>query len=339
MIIIPSMMFSGSIVMLLYFLLRPLLIKKCSVKSRHWLLMPAIVFYILPLQVGKAFYIPRHYGMGGGYGGTGFDLSVNVIERYPSGLTDFHISPVNLILFVSILLGAALLFCGGMVLYDMEKKHILQESRPLTDAIRIAELESIKGQLGIRKRVNYRISDTIKEPMTIGGFCPIYLLPSGQFLPEESRYIVLHEMMHIKNEDAFMKGITFLAVCLNWYNPLVYYLMKEMNQLSEIICDEAVVCSLGKSERIQYGNLILQMACKGKTDTTVFAQAFTDHGKGMEERIRHILDETKKKDSRVLTACLILLLSLSTFFFTASIYQYPTVITIESIPEKSWQNR
>ena len=81
----------------------------------------------------------------------------------------------------------------------------------------------------IRKRVsvsipfkeNIYITDETISPFVMGIFRPRIYLPGGLSVKEQE-YIILHEKFHIRRFDHVVKPVAFAALCLHWFNPLVW---------------------------------------------------------------------------------------------------------------------
>jgi beta-lactamase regulating signal transducer with metallopeptidase domain len=72
--------------------------------------------------------------------------------------------------------------------------------------------------------VQIRQSDRIKAPLTYGVFRPVVLLPKTTDWTDETglRYILTHEFAHIRRFDTLNKLALTAAVCVHWFNPLVW---------------------------------------------------------------------------------------------------------------------
>jgi len=94
-----------------------------------------------------------------------------------------------------------------------------------------------------KKEVPILISTAIKTPMTWGGFKPVILLPTEAKIWSELelKTVLLHELNHIKRNDYWLHNIGLLAVCLYWYNPLIWVMKKQQLLEREKACDEAVL--------------------------------------------------------------------------------------------------
>ncbi|MBO5068873.1 MAG: hypothetical protein J6C37_00700, partial [Roseburia sp.] len=70
-------------------------------------------------------------------------------------------------------------------------------------------------------RDNIYLADHIASPFVMGLFRPrIYLLAS--LSEKEQEYIILHEQHHIRRFDYIIKVLAFAALCIHWFNPLVW---------------------------------------------------------------------------------------------------------------------
>lgn len=94
-----------------------------------------------------------------------------------------------------------------------------------------------------KKTVIFLESKVIKTPMTWGGFQPVILLPMDARLwtEIELKTVLLHELTHIKRNDYWLHTFGLFAVCLYWYNPLIWILKKQQLLEREKACDEAVL--------------------------------------------------------------------------------------------------
>lgn len=111
----------------------------------------------------------------------------------------------------------------------------------------------------VKFRRNIYLADYIHGPFVLGLFRPrIYLPPNLE--KREQRYIILHEQYHISRGDHIIKMIAYLALCLHWFNPLVWAAFHLAVKDMEMSCDEAVVRKLGEEIRADYSASLLQLA-------------------------------------------------------------------------------
>ncbi len=108
-------------------------------------------------------------------------------------------------------------------------------------------------------RDNIRIADDITSPFVIGLFRPKIYLPCS-LSEEEQKYILLHEQHHIRRGDHIVKALAFAALCIHWFNPLVWLAFVLACRDMEMSCDEAVIRSLGEDIRAEYSASLLTLA-------------------------------------------------------------------------------
>lgn len=113
----------------------------------------------------------------------------------------------------------------------------------------------------IRLRDNIWLADHISSPFVIGLLRPKIYLPS--FLDErETGYIICHEQVHIHRLDYITRFLAFLALCIHWFNPLVWIAFVLSGRDMEMSCDEAVVRRNGDAIRADYSRSLLHLATR-----------------------------------------------------------------------------
>ena len=91
----------------------------------------------------------------------------------------------------------------------------------------------------------------------LGYFRPQIYLPMG--LSEDSRQFILdHERMHMKRFDHWFKLLGFIALAVNWFNPLVWLSYILLCRDIEMACDESVVKNMALEERKAYSAALLR---------------------------------------------------------------------------------
>lgn len=158
-------------------------------------------------------------------------------------------------------------------------------------------------------------NDEIASPLVCGLFTPRIYLPTRMDFQntELLRHILTHEVMHIKHKDNWVKLFMFIALCLNWYNPLVWFMSKYLASDLESYCDETVLKRCNDEEsRKSYAFSLLSMAITGNR-TTLLYSAFSKTE--VEKRIKNILNY-KKTPVILLMAAVIFMLSSTVVFAT-----------------------
>ena len=130
-------------------------------------------------------------------------------------------------------------------------------------------LYSVVSYLFLKRRIStatlvrdniYR-TDRIGTPFVCGLIKPKIYLPHT-LTDSEQQYIIRHEQIHIRRRDYLLKPLWFLAVCLHWFNPLVWLSFYLMNKDMEMSCDEAVIREMGESIKTDYSTSLLTLSVK-----------------------------------------------------------------------------
>jgi len=155
----------------------------------------------------------------------------------------------------------------------------------------------------------------IKTPLTLGVLRPQIILPSTLNIHDERLliHILTHEYYHIKRFDALWKMFLVCALCIHWFNPLVWVMFFFANRDLEVACDALVVRRLGFDVRHEYAFSIIGMAEQAKLAQLHVAFSKNVATRQLKERIELIM-KTRKTSRRgfVVAIVLALVLPLST---------------------------
>ena len=110
---------------------------------------------------------------------------------------------------------------------------------------------------------NVYLADGIATAFVMGVFRPRIYLPSQ--VPEGDRALILaHERHHIRRFDHIVKLLAYVALCVHWFNPLVWAAFLLAGKDMEMSCDEAVIRQLGPQIRADYSASLLRMTTHRK---------------------------------------------------------------------------
>ena len=132
-------------------------------------------------------------------------------------------------------------------------------------------LYSVVQYLGLRRKLvgsvqlkgNIYLADHIDTAFVVGLLQPRIYLPSS--VPNKERYFILaHEQHHIRRFDRAIKLLAYLALCIHWFNPLVWLSFVLAGMDMEMSCDEAVIKKLGPEIRADYSASLLRLATHRK---------------------------------------------------------------------------
>lgn len=113
----------------------------------------------------------------------------------------------------------------------------------------------------LRRRVRVLLSPDIDAPLTYGLLRPVILLPANADFSRQPamHFALLHEWTHIRHFDAAAKLLAVAALCLHWFNPLVWLFFWLFGRDLELACDAAVLQRSGCElpQRQAYANALL----------------------------------------------------------------------------------
>ena len=147
--------------------------------------------------------------------------------------------------------GSILLFAQFLIRYHRGKRDIdrlpKQENQVLQKIL--DEL-----QRGNKRRIPIQVlcCSGLSTPCGIGLLRRQILLPSQEYTEEELFHILRHELQHFQTHDLLVKWMIRVFQCLFWWNPFVYLLGKDMDQVLEIKCDLSVVKNYSRQETLAY---------------------------------------------------------------------------------------
>lgn len=180
-------------------------------------------------------------------------------------------------------------------------------------------LHSIVSYLQVRKKtkaaVLFRkgiyIADDIGMPFVMGIMRPRIYLPRS-LEHWERTFIIAHERHHIRRGDHIFKALSYFALMVHWFNPLVWLSFILASRDMEMSCDEAVIRRMGEDVRADYSASLLNLAI-GQRLFTGMPLAF---GEGDPTgRVRN-LAKWKKPAFWVMLVCVLLCLALTACLLT-----------------------
>ncbi len=87
---------------------------------------------------------------------------------------------------------------------------------------------------------NIYVSDKIETPAVYGVFQPKIILPR-KVADGDIDYIVMHEKVHIKRRDNLWRIVAVVTMCVHWFNPLSWIMLKAFFEDMELACDSQVL--------------------------------------------------------------------------------------------------
>jgi beta-lactamase regulating signal transducer with metallopeptidase domain len=154
--------------------------------------------------------------------------------------------------------------------------------------------QRLSSSLQIDRPLTLLRGDRIGVPITWGIVYPVVLLPDdADAWPEERRrFVLVHEMAHVKRLDALTQLAGQLALALFWFDPLVWIANRRMQLEREHACDDYVLRH-GTSASHYAEELLAMVRSLGASDRTAqpaFAALAMARRSEFEGRMLSILD-------------------------------------------------
>lgn len=163
--------------------------------------------------------------------------------------------------------------------------------------------------------IKIKTCDAVSSPMAYGLLRPVILLPENTDWADENQltYVLTHEYVHIRRGDLDWKLLLTVALCLHWFNPLVWLMYIRANQDLELACDETVVRILGMDNRKNY---VYALIAAAESTFSPLCMTYTTKNR-MEERIQAIM-KMKKKSAALILCAAMLVVGTSAVFATSA---------------------
>lgn len=147
--------------------------------------------------------------------------------------------------------------------------------------------KQLKG--AVHETDNIYLCKDLCTPFVMGIIRPKIYIPLS-ISETEKRYILLHEQTHIKRYDHLIKFLSYLALCIHWFNPLVWVAFFLSARDMEMSCDERVIKMLGSEVKKEYSSSLLSLA----TGQRIIGMAPLAFGEGdTKARIKNVLNYKK----------------------------------------------
>lgn len=225
------------------------------------------------------------------------------LPEIANGLSEAMVQRTESISILSVIWLAGLLLCFGFFAVSYIKCYReFRFSLPVENDI----LEAWKEKHPLKRSLSIRQTETIAAPLSYGVIRPVILMPKNTEWKNiyQLRYVLEHEYVHIRRLDMLTKLIMIAAVCIHWFNPLVWVMYILFNRDLELSCDETVVRRFGMDIKSVYATALISMEEK-KSGLTPLCNSFSKNA--IEERIRAIMKIKKTSKFAVMISAVLVI--------------------------------
>ena len=256
--------FLGSMVFALLLLFKQSAQKRCGARIWNFFMIVSITTYMLPI------FFPR----------LSLPSAVKSIHVWFQNhfflLADFQNKNISVEILPSEML-YNILFCvwlAGMIVY-LTIRCLINTSyiRWLRNGFKSVPLNVVNvfndqflsdkklNRFGKLQHVKLHLHAKISSPVVYGFFIKKIVLPEktiNNYCPEDISLILRHEVIHIAHHDSWKHLFLLFVQAINWFNPILFLLERELNEALEIYCDhESIIDKSDANARYQYSDLLL----------------------------------------------------------------------------------
>lgn len=107
------------------------------------------------------------------------------------------------------------------------------------------------------------------SPSISGLLHPTVIFPDSieKLSDEKLHYLCMHEINHYKNHDLWMKLLIEIVCCINWWNPLVYFMKNEYSLALELVNDFEIVTLSPDFDKKEYSRLLIETVRNTSTNS------------------------------------------------------------------------
>ena len=247
------------------------------------------------------------FGRGDSFaGGSGFGGTYVARHASPSVLTRLSVAVRGMgarswlrTIGIVWLLGA-LAILARFVAGTLAVARLARRSERVDDGRWLSLTQRIAMRLGVARPMTLLRSGRFDVPVTWGIVYPVVLLPddADHWTDERRRYVLVHEMAHVKRVDAFTQLVAQLTLAAFWFNPFVWLAAHRMRVEREHACDDYVLRE-GTPASTYAADLLAMVRSLGTTGRAqpAFAALAMARPDELQNRMQAILDPGQDRAS------------------------------------------
>ncbi|MBW4084988.1 M56 family metallopeptidase [Paenibacillus sp. S150] len=297
---------STSLMIIGLLLLSPMLSKHYSAKWKYgvWLIVTIRLLLPFPFSFGDSFVsipLPESSRIVTAFQenlslGTQADISVISQPVQQDAGASNHTPSLMIIMALLWLSGVSLFLLYHVMSYCLFRKQALRWSNPLLSDRMVSKINQVSNEMNVKCSVIVLTSRTVPNPMLVGFYKPILFLPHDQYRDEDLEFIMKHELVHYKRHDSVYKLMLLIVQAIHWFNPFVWFMVREVVREIEISCDDAVVRKQDLAYRKRYCEAILSEMQHNAAPHVALITNFSGGKHTMKQRFRSILNMNEKRN-------------------------------------------
>lgn len=310
-----------SLVAVLLLVAKGLLADKLSPRWQYGVWGVLALRLLLPVSMGRNVLLPvplwvetlkgmAERGLNSAYSAVYTPLSIRwpfpIMETCPQSVTDW--------LFAVYVVGVVVSLLWYLVSY-LRLRLILRRGSPVSEQVQVS-IQSVCTRYGLRPCRAVAVSG-LPSAFVCGVLRPVLVLPADGEIDEK---VLLHELLHLKHQDA-LQSIAWCILCaLHWCNPFVHYVCDRIGNDMESLCDQRVLERLEGEERRKYGGILLSMA-NDRYPRAPGTTSVSNGGRNIARRIDAIVRFKKyPRGMGLVSVCVAVVLAVPVLMGTAASY-------------------
>ena len=144
------------------------------------------------------------------------------------------------------------------LMFRMTIRHLT----PVKDKDFLDLFEKCRLSMGMRRDVAVIVTEKVRSPALFGYFKPCLLMPPhfwGTLERDELRYVLLHELSHLKRHDIVVSLLVTVLQIVHWFNPFVWYAFHHLRIDQEAACDAYLLTRIKKVKPADYAFSIVSL--------------------------------------------------------------------------------
>jgi beta-lactamase regulating signal transducer with metallopeptidase domain len=190
------------------------------------------------------------------------------------------------------ILGAtAMLLRAGIKVAGAE--NLRRSCQPLDDERMLTLVAEACRAVDLARKIRVAVTDKLTSPAVVGVIVPTLILPLSLFstlTPEQIRFVLLHELAHIRRGDYLANLFQLFAEALLFFNPAVWWISHQIRREREACCDALAIELSGAPA--DYARTLVRVAENMVQPTTTAALAFGNDGREpspLADRVQRLL--------------------------------------------------
>jgi beta-lactamase regulating signal transducer with metallopeptidase domain len=251
----------------------------------------------------------------------------SVRDAFTAENSSWSISPGAIL--ITVYAFPALFLLVGLTLGVLRLQRIRGRSDVLQDSCWLSALARAQHRLGVKHGTALLASNELNSPVSWGVVRPIIIVDRVALDDREhAEAIIAHELAHVVRMDWLTLLLGRLAICLFWFNPLVWILARQAHQLCEEAADDAVLRA--GINGVDYVDVLVGAVRHSNGGALLPANGVAPSSSSLGKRVAHILDNSRARRTPGL-AWAAAVFSLAFGFYAALAAATPTVGISRSI--------